>query len=212
MSAENLINGVLGGSGGNAAVDLTQLAGGLLPNPGEELADKLAAVAKNLEGLASTSQLQAEAVGTNTQAIVQNTVAQSSGAKGVASTIGKAASSIFGSGLGLSPLISGITKLFGGGGTEEPAALVKYQPPTELHLEGTNPSGSTIWSPRVDVGGSSTTVVPDQVNSPATPQQVTIQVQAMDSRSFMDHSGDIARAVREAMLNMSSLNDVVNDL
>jgi hypothetical protein len=34
----------------------------------------------------------------------------------------------------------------------------------------------------------------------------------MDSRSFLDHSHDIASAVREAMLNMHSLNDVVNDL
>ena len=41
---------------------------------------------------------------------------------------------------------------------------------------------------------------------------VQIQVQAMDSRSFLDHSQEIARAVREAMLNMHSINDVVNDL
>jgi hypothetical protein len=42
--------------------------------------------------------------------------------------------------------------------------------------------------------------------------QIIIQVQAMDSRSFMDHSHDIAKAVREAMLNMHSLNDVISDL
>jgi predicted nucleotide-binding protein len=42
--------------------------------------------------------------------------------------------------------------------------------------------------------------------------QITIQVQAMDSRSFIDHSQDIAKAVREAMLNMHSLNDVISDL
>ena len=41
---------------------------------------------------------------------------------------------------------------------------------------------------------------------------ITIQVQAMDSRSFLDHSTEIAQAVREAMLNMHSLNDVVNDI
>jgi hypothetical protein len=42
--------------------------------------------------------------------------------------------------------------------------------------------------------------------------QVTVSVQAMDAQSFMDYSGQIAKAVRSAMLNMSSLNDVVNDL
>ncbi len=34
----------------------------------------------------------------------------------------------------------------------------------------------------------------------------------MDSRSFLDHSDDIAQAVRQAMLNMNSLNDVVTSL
>jgi hypothetical protein len=42
--------------------------------------------------------------------------------------------------------------------------------------------------------------------------QITIQVNAMDSQSFMDHSYDIAQAVRSAMLNMSSINDVVSSL
>ena len=31
--------------------------------------------------------------------------------------------------------------------------------------------------------------------------QITVQVQAMDSQSFLDHSNDIAQAVRQAMLN-----------
>jgi hypothetical protein len=42
--------------------------------------------------------------------------------------------------------------------------------------------------------------------------QITIQVQAIDSRSFQDHSAEIAQAVREAMLNSHALNDVVNEL
>jgi hypothetical protein len=42
--------------------------------------------------------------------------------------------------------------------------------------------------------------------------QVTIQVNAMDSQSFLDHSDDIAMAVKQAILNSSSLNDVISDL
>jgi hypothetical protein len=42
--------------------------------------------------------------------------------------------------------------------------------------------------------------------------QISIQVNALDSRSFMDHSNEIAAAVRAAMLNMHSVNDVVSDL
>ena len=37
-------------------------------------------------------------------------------------------------------------------------------------------------------------------------------VNAMDSQSFMDHSTDIANAVREAMLNMHPINGVVASL
>jgi hypothetical protein len=34
----------------------------------------------------------------------------------------------------------------------------------------------------------------------------------MDSKSFLDHSDEIAQAVREAMLSSHSLNDVIADL
>jgi hypothetical protein len=39
--------------------------------------------------------------------------------------------------------------------------------------------------------------------------QITVQVQAMDSQSFLDHSDDIAAAVRQAMLTSTTLNDVI---
>ena len=48
--------------------------------------------------------------------------------------------------------------------------------------------------------------------APRAVPSISIQVNAMDSRSFLDHSHDIALAVRDAMLNMNALNDVVNDL
>jgi hypothetical protein len=45
-----------------------------------------------------------------------------------------------------------------------------------------------------------------------SPAQITINVQALDARSLMDRSSDIAAAVRHAMLNLNSINDVVTDL
>ena len=48
-------------------------------------------------------------------------------------------------------------------------------------------------------------------NAPSAPT-INIQVSAMDSRLFLDHSSQIAQAVREAMLNMHSLNDFVSEL
>ncbi len=44
------------------------------------------------------------------------------------------------------------------------------------------------------------------------PVNVTVEVRALDSRSFLEHSEDIARAVREAMLHSHALNDVVSEL
>jgi len=45
-----------------------------------------------------------------------------------------------------------------------------------------------------------------------SPPQITVNVQAMDARSFLDRSSDIAAAVRDAMLNLNSINDVVSEL
>jgi hypothetical protein len=39
-----------------------------------------------------------------------------------------------------------------------------------------------------------------------------VQVQALDSQSFLDHSDDIAAAVRQAMLTSTTLNDVIRSV
>ena len=46
----------------------------------------------------------------------------------------------------------------------------------------------------------------------ASTTQITVQVQAMDSQSFLDHSDDIALAVRQAMLQSTVLNDVIREV
>jgi len=48
--------------------------------------------------------------------------------------------------------------------------------------------------------------------TPAAASGTTGNALTIDSQWFMDHSSDIARAVRNAMLNMSSINDVMSDL
>jgi len=77
--------------------------------------------------------------------------------------------------------------------------------PPSLNLESTTNNQSVVWGenglPSSVAGGGSN-----------AGQQITVQVQAMDSQSFLDHSDDIAQAVRQAMLNMNSINDVVTNL
>jgi hypothetical protein len=48
--------------------------------------------------------------------------------------------------------------------------------------------------------------------SAAAPPQINVNIQAMDSQSFLDHSDEIAQAVRQAMLSLNSINDVMNEL
>ena len=50
------------------------------------------------------------------------------------------------------------------------------------------------------------------INGSGAAAQITVNVQAMDARSFLDRSSDIALAVRDAMLNLNAINDVVNEL
>ncbi|HEU5020763.1 MAG TPA: hypothetical protein VFT60_02695 [Bryobacteraceae bacterium] len=99
------------------------------------------------------------------------------------------------SGLGLlSPVVSGLLSLFGAGGSKnEPDPLPLYTAPPSVQISDTLRE----------------TNAPQAAN--AAPQ-VTVHVNAMDSQSFMDRSTDIANAVREAMLNLHPINDVVASL
>jgi hypothetical protein len=114
---------------------------------------------------------------------------------------------VFGTGLGLSPLISGIASLFAGGGdSSAPAPLVKFALPPPIQVNGgVSESGGQAFAVDNPQGG-----LPRRAPT-GTPAQITVQVQAMDSQSFLDHSGDIAMAVRQAMLESSVLNDVVRE-
>lgn len=200
--------------GGSAAANLPGLLDTLLGGNGQSLPDKLAGVSQQLQGLNTSTQTQSEATAANTQAVTANTSAQGGGeSKSTARTIGNFAQSFFGSGFGLSPLLSGLIRLFTGGpAPQSPAPLTKFSLPPSITFNAANASGDqngSIGAADYDQSGRPRAV--GSSSGPALPP-VTIQVAAMDSRSFLDHSAEIAQAVREAMLNMHGLNDVVNDL
>jgi len=108
-----------------------------------------------------------------------------------------------------------------GGGLTQPAGLRKAGEDgglgterwwaTELIREG------TAWQRpemRLEAGADWTRPWEWQTGTGRVPApiHVTVQVQAMDSRSFLEHSEDIARAVRTAVLHSHALNDVLNEL
>jgi hypothetical protein len=124
--------------------------------------------------------------------------------------------------------------LFEGGGTAAPT-LEKYAMPERQYFEGAD-TGSDVSDADYDQMGMPRTysAAPTGSSAPASgtastggtaggsgvpsgpsgggAAQITVNVQAMDSQSFLDHSNEIAQAVRAAMLNSNSINDVVNNL
>jgi hypothetical protein len=96
--------------------------------------------------------------------------------------------------LGLGPIVSGIAGLLGSGTAKTPPALQLFRLPGAISQTAHVNSSP---APRGGGNGGST---------------VHVHVQAIDSQSFMSRSNDIAKAVKSAMLNSHSLNDVVSEL
>ena len=140
--------------------------------------------------------------------LVMNGVAAA--ASGGAGEIAKsAAKSVLGS-IPVASLVSGIVGLFTGRGDSEPAALAEYTAPPQVDFEGASAPwpGQQIRAVSYDQYG-----LPRAQNAtaPFFAPTITVQVQAMDSRSFLDHSDDIAMAVREAILNGHALGGVMSE-
>ena len=131
---------------------------------------------------------------------------------------------------GLPLLIAGLVSAFGGGGSSTPPPLVKYAMPAAVDFQAAESQGQVsgldydqMGTPRNyaaagtgTASGTTSGTTSGGANGSGSGNggapQITFNVQAMDARSFMDRSGDIALAVRDAMLNLNSINDVVNDL
>ena len=202
-------------------------------NPGgaldsdEETAASLSDTVKQLSELQGSSAAQAASGSSSTS--------NASTTSGGGITAESIVTTVLESGLGMVPLVVGLLGLFGGGGTPAPPTLEKYAMPERQYFEGAD-TGSDVSGADYDqmgmprsysaapdgtsaqasgtaspVSSGSSTGAPSGPSAAAAPQ-ITVNVQAMDSQSFMDHSNEIAQAVRAAMLNSNSINDVVNNL
>lgn len=150
----------------------------------------------------------------NTQAVESNSRSLAEGIRGVFSSLagvqaqGGGGLGFFSGGLGIASLGLKIAGLFGGK-KEEPVNFTSFELPPRLDIEATNRSGILGAFPHVDRGQSG------EIRTQAVqqaPTQVVVNVNALDTQSFLDRSSDIAQAVREAMLHMHPLNDIVNEV
>jgi hypothetical protein len=125
-------------------------------------------------------------------------------------------------GLTLYPVFNGLRNLFGGRQEAAPEPLPVFQAPNPIRAEAGIGADGRLYSIDRGIGDRIRRQEPDApptsvMNSQETsvnntPMSITLNINALDSRSIMDRSDDIARAVRDAMLNSHALNDVVNDL
>jgi hypothetical protein len=178
---------------------------------GAPLIDSLSRLTAGIEQLRLTSSTQVNTLTENTQAVSQNTAAQSSkSGSSVGSTLSKIFFPIL-SMTGISPVISGLAHLFGGGEQAPQPALTPYVALAPIQYYGVISSGPRAVNSPASLS-SETSGNSGQAGSSATPAQtVQINVQAMDSKSFLDHSDEIASAVRDALLRSHPLGDVINE-
>lgn len=196
---------ISGGLPGITTSDTTTVQ--LLAQTAQDVVQHLANFNSGVAGLSAAQQQQANATQQNTLALEQNTRGRSGGA---ASTIANAASSLLGGAGLLSPLLSGIMSLFGGSSSSSnDVAPQPFSLPAPVALQTTisAPASSSAAQGPVSAALSAQTSPAMASGSP-----VIVHVNAIDSRSFLDHKDAIAQAVREAVLHSHSLNEVLNQL
>lgn len=161
-----------------------------------------------LTDLGQVTTTQTASLSENTKALETNTTAKnSSSTNSVISNVQNAVGGLLGSTISsVVPIVSSLVHLFRRD-PEPPPVLPKFSLPPEVKREeGVSQAGTSVTE--VDYGANGLPRSPDARSSP----QITVQVQAMDSKSFLDHSEQIAMAVRKAMLSAHPINDVVMDL
>jgi hypothetical protein len=188
----------------NTAALVNELSG-----PWQRSADAMSSLAGQIEQLRVAQAEQNLRVAENSQALLASTTSRTAEGGGVVREVVQGATSRGLGGLLLGPLAGGLLKLFGGGGKrEEPALLPAYGAPQRQNIAAALSAGGSVGELGYDASGMPRRVGAPMVGASGS-SSVVVNIQAMDSRSFLDHSEEISRAVREAMLNSGALQDVI---
>jgi hypothetical protein len=103
----------------------------------------------------------------------------------------------------VNPLVGGLISLFGGGPDEAVAEMVPFVMPAKQKYDvAFSENGGGLMMP-LDRGEDG------RVRSAAA--NVVVQVEAMDSRSFVDRAPEIAQAVKRALLESQGLSGVMQE-
>jgi len=205
-SHQDVLNAAIGGPAVTltSALELPRTADGAANTDNSK---QLAQLNNQLAQLSIVQQTSISNIAENSRAVLQNTVAHTSTATSALGAIGDATASALGGGFAISPILSGLLGLFGGSNKVSAPPLLPFTLPPPVKYEG----GIASTSGQVVPVSYGEREQPRPIVQSA-PAQVIVQVNAMDSKSFSDHSDEIALAVRRAILTSNSLSDVISDL
>jgi hypothetical protein len=111
---------------------------------------------------------------------------------------------------GLGSLISGIVGLFGGGGgNKTPAPLMEFQLPSSQEQTVYLGKGRSVYQSSV---AESASVPPPGAGLYSNGGQLQTSGSSPNAQWIQEQSSHIAEAVKSALLNSSSLNDVIGEL
>lgn len=209
-------------SGGGSARDFVAVSGG----PASSTTASAAVGSFDAGSFANRFQRVADGggktVGGATAAQALRILAKGAAApKSTGNPISNILSKIPGVSLTISPIISGIIGLFGGH-NNAPTALTPFVLPSSVRLDAAiGPKDQFLPASHGGNGlpklnGVAAVTQSNASAQPTSAQQINAQqinvAPPLDSRFFLDHSDQIALAVKDAMLHSSSLNDVITDL
>lgn len=173
-----------------------------------KVVDTIEALTRQLGVIEQAFRQNSQALEANTKAALESTFSRIAG--GIAETR-QVAHGISSGALGsaLSPIVRGVLGLFRrkDEGTQVPLNI--YTPPPPIRLEAGVAENREV-APVFYGQGAFPRATGAHLQSNTQP--VVIQVQAMDSRSFVEHSEEIARAVREALLSNHMIHDAIRDV
>lgn len=188
-----------GGSGEGSST-----AGGVLQSTLKQATNTASESNQQLADLEAVQQQLLKSTGQSVGGL--DSATESGSAPSALSSVGGILGGLLGQGSILSPILSGIMSLFGGGSSTS-TALSAFEMPSSVNVE------TAINQPATDVGqGQTSGQTGGGQTSAASQQPIQVQVSAMDSQSFLDHSSDIANAVRQALLDSHPLSDVIAEL
>ncbi len=202
-----LVRAVSAGSGDSGSESALGVFSSVTQGAGE-FGGQISSLTTQMSSLTAIQQTLTGATQDNTQALTQNTSSKSGSGSSVGGAVGSIASNVLGGSI-LSPILGGLMDLFGVGDSNPPAmTATPFMLPAPVQYQGGIAGDSPGQVTPVSYGA--TGEPRSQTASPTT--HVSIQVSAMDSQSFLDHSDEIATAVRSALLNSHPLADVISEL